>query len=68
VDNIFASGISYIPEVSSDLQNWFSGSSYIVPVSTTPNGDGMTETVIVRSATPVTSGTSQFIHLKVTSP
>jgi hypothetical protein len=65
--NFLATDISYVPEISGDLTNWYSGPGYIVPVSSTPNGDGVTETVIVRDAAPI--GTlPAFIRLEVTQP
>lgn len=65
--DMFASGITYVPQVSSDLVHWFSGAGYVAPVSATPNGDGVTETVVVQCVTPM-GATPQFIRLQVTSP
>ena len=42
-------GINYAVEVSDDLVTWKSGASFVTPVSTTPDADGLTDTVIVRS-------------------
>jgi len=64
---IFGNDLDYIPEVSVDLQNWNSGPSYIAPVSTTPNPDGVTETVIVRDLAPA-GALPVFMNLKVTGP
>lgn len=64
---IFGNDLNYLPEVSVDLQNWYSGPTYIVPVTITPNPDGVTETVTVRYLTPMGS-TPAFMHLKVTGP
>jgi hypothetical protein len=64
---VFAADITYIPEVTGDLQTWNSGLPFVAPVSATPNGDGVTETVIMRDVTPV-GGTPQFMRLQVTKP
>jgi subtilase family serine protease len=64
-----ATDISYIVEVSGDLQTWNSGSGYTLTPVVTPNGDGVTETVVVPAAGPLTSGTQcQFMRLRVTLP
>jgi subtilase family serine protease len=65
---ILATDITYIPEVSGDLQTWNSGLGYVATVSVTPNADGVTETVVVQDMTPATPGTSQYIRLRVTAP
>ena len=65
---ISATDLTYTPEVSGSLQIWNSGASYVVPVSATNNGNGVTETVEVRDATPVSQGAPRFINLKVTGP
>lgn len=44
-------GINYAVEVSDDLVTWKSGAAFVTPVSTTPDADGLTDTVIVRSLT-----------------
>jgi hypothetical protein len=61
-----ASDITYSPQVSSDLVSWNSGPGYIVQLSATPNGDGVTETVVVFDFTPSTAGAPQFMRLMVT--
>jgi hypothetical protein len=66
-ENIYATDISYIPEVSGDLQTWNSGLGYIAPVSVTDSLDGATETVIVQDLKPA-DGASRFIRLRVTRP
>jgi hypothetical protein len=66
-EDIFATDLTYVPEVSSDLMIWNAGASYVVPVSTTPNADGVTETVIVREVAPMGS-VPGFIRLEVTVP
>jgi sugar lactone lactonase YvrE len=58
--------ITYIVEVTGDLQTWNSGAGYTAPVSATDNGS--TETVTVRDAVPLDGGNKQFIRLKVTHP
>jgi len=65
---VLATDITYIPEVSSDLQNWYSGAGYILPIRVMPNGNGATETVVVLDLTPEGNGMPQFIRLRVTGP
>jgi len=65
--DIFAADITYVPEVSGDLQTWNSGLGYVAPVSVTNNGDGVTETIIVQDLTPMGSA-PRFIRLRVTRP
>jgi subtilase family serine protease len=62
-----ATDITYIPEVSSDLQTWNSGAGYVVITGTTSNPGGQTQTVTAQSALPV-SGGAQFMRLQVTGP
>jgi uncharacterized repeat protein (TIGR03803 family) len=66
--NILASDLTYTPQVSSDLQTWTSGSAVILPLSYTLDSDGITATVTVQGATPLTSRTHQFLRLKVVGP
>jgi len=65
---LWATDITYIPEVSGDLQNWNSGAGYVGPVSVTPNNDGVTETVVVQDLTPESNAAPRFIRLRVTGP
>jgi len=65
---IAATDLTYIPQVSGDMQTWKSGAGYVAPVSVTPNADGITETVSVRDTTPVSRGAPRFIRLMVTGP
>ena len=60
--------ITYVPQVSSDLLTWNSGTNDLAPVSTTNNADGLTQTGVVRDLTPLTSGGRRFIRLSVTMP
>jgi hypothetical protein len=62
-----ATDITYIPQVSADTQTWYSGPTYISPVSSTTNSGGNTETVTVQTTTPATTG-AQFIRLEITRP
>jgi subtilase family serine protease len=62
-----ATDISYIPQVSADLQTWNSGAGSIITTGTTADPGGATETVTVQSANPV-SGGAQFMRLQVTGP
>jgi subtilase family serine protease len=66
---ISAIDLTYTVQVSPDLNTWYSGTGYTNPPFATANADGVTETVTVQSAVPMTSGTSgQFIRLQVTGP
>ena len=65
---IAATDITYTPEISTDLVNWHSGSSYLSTTSVTDNSDGVTQTVVVQSANPITSGSPAFLRLQITLP
>jgi uncharacterized repeat protein (TIGR03803 family) len=67
IENIYASDLSYIPEVSGDLKTWNFGAGYVSPVSVTPNADGVTESVIVQDLTPI-GNRPRFIRLRITGP
>jgi hypothetical protein len=63
---ISATDLTYIPEVSGDMQTWNSGVLYVAPISVTRKAGGLTETVVVRDLTP--AGAPRFIRLRVTGP
>jgi uncharacterized repeat protein (TIGR03803 family) len=65
---LWAGDISYIPEVSGDLQTWNFGPGYLAPVSITSDGDGLTETVTVQDLVPMENGQPRFIRLEITVP
>jgi len=65
--NMFATDITYIPEVSTDLATWNSGPGYVGTYSAIPNADGATETVRVYDLAPMGSA-PEFIRLRVTQP
>jgi hypothetical protein len=65
---ILATDITYIPEVSGDMQSWNSGILYVVPVSITNNPDGVTQTVVVQDLTPSAPAIPRFIRLRITTP
>ncbi len=67
IQDIFASDITYTPQVSPDLHNWFSGSAYINVLSVTPDSDGVTERVTVQDLTPMGSA-PRYMRLEVTGP
>lgn len=67
IQDLYATDITYTPEVSSDLHTWNSGLGYTAPVSVTNNADGVTETVIVQSLVPKGSAPG-FIRLRVVGP
>ena len=60
--------IAYLPQVSGDLVAWNSGTNYLATVSTTNNPDGLTQTVVVRDLTPLSTNGRRFIRLSVTTP
>lgn len=57
-----ASGLSFIPEVSTDLRSWNSSAGWIVVLEETPT------LLRVRDAVPVTTGSPRFIRLRVEPP
>jgi hypothetical protein len=57
--------VTYQPEVSADLVTWNSGASFLTTNSTTDNGDGVTQTVVVSDTTLISSSNKRFIRLKV---
>ncbi len=65
---IAATGITYSPQVSGDLSTWNGGTGYTVPVSTTANPDGLTQTVVVRDAVAMEDGNKRFMQLRVSRP
>ena len=65
---LLATDITYIPEVSGDMQTWNSGLLYVAPVSVTPNPDGVTATVVVQDLTPAGPASPRFIRLRITGP
>ncbi|HEX4083866.1 MAG TPA: putative Ig domain-containing protein [Chthoniobacteraceae bacterium] len=66
---ISATDITYTVQVSTDMVNWFSGAGYTDAPVAVDNADGVTQTVTVQTAAPI-SGTTpqQFIRLQVTGP
>ena len=65
---ILAGNLLYMPEVSSDLQTWYSGPGYTGLVSLTNNPDGLTQTIVVRDLQPLSANNKRFIRLTVTKP
>jgi hypothetical protein len=63
-ENLEASDLTYTPEVSSDLQTWFSGSSHISFVESSVNG--YTRLVKVRDNSPLVGSSKRFMRLRVT--
>jgi hypothetical protein len=64
------SDIGYTVGVSDDLVTWDWTENQVTPVgSPTPSGDGITEEVIVRLKTPLTTGPARkFLELRITTP
>lgn len=63
-----ATGLTYTPQVSGDLQTWNSDKGAVVAVSTANNADGLTQTVVVRDGIPISGGGPRFLRLRVTRP
>ena len=60
----FSTDITYIPEVSGDLQTWTSG----LLITGTDNPDGLTRTIMAQDLIPMNTIPRRFIRLKVTQP
>ena len=56
-----ASDVSFVAQVSADLDDW---SGATVPHDVIPRGDG-TESVFIRSASPISAEPKQFLRVKV---
>ncbi|WP_035608319.1 hypothetical protein [Haloferula sp. BvORR071] len=63
-----AGGYRYQIELSTNLATWTPGGAGVVQVSAVDDGNGTTETVTVRLATPATNDTKGFLRLKTTRP
>jgi len=61
-----ATDITYAPQVSTDLETWYSGPGYTTVISTTPNVGQGTENVTVQSVNPVGGEAGEFMRLQVT--
>ena len=56
---------SYEVVISNDLLTWNSGSNHVLEISTTDDGNNLTETVKARLTTPWPGGTNQFVTVRV---
>jgi uncharacterized delta-60 repeat protein len=65
--NLADTTTQFTVQVSTNLLTWSDGAAFTTLVDITPNGDG-TETIRIRSNTPVGSGTAQFLRLVATPP
>ena len=65
---ISSKDITYLPQVSADLQTWNSGPTFTGLLSVTDNADSVTQTVVVQDLTPINGSSKRFIRLKVTNP
>lgn len=64
-----ATDITYTVQVSTDLQNWNSGSGFTTQPSAVTNAGGLTQTVTVQAVTPIDAlNPKEFIRLQVTQP
>jgi len=64
-----ATDITYTVQVSTDLETWYSGSSYTAPLSVINNPGGTTESVTVQAVAPVNSNIPrEFTRLQVSRP
>lgn len=61
-----ATDISYIPEISTDMVTWNSGTSYFSELQRTDSG--ITQTVQLKSLLPLSSNPQQFVRLRITKP
>jgi len=61
---ISVSDLNYVVEVSSDLQNWYSGSAYTQQISTNPIDD-LFQQVVVQDLTPVSGVSRRFMRVKL---
>jgi len=63
---ISAIDLTYIVEVSNDLNTWNSGAGYTTTLSVTTNPGNATQTVVVQSLSPINSSNPHtFMRLKV---
>jgi hypothetical protein len=61
--------LTYTVQVSTDLQQWYSGAGYTDPPVAADNSNGVTQTVTVQATAPINSNApAQFIRLQVTGP
>jgi len=59
--------LTYTPQVSSDLQTWYSGATYIGPVSSVATSSS-TQSIVVQDLTPTSGTNRRFMRLMVTGP
>lgn len=59
-------GLQYAVEQSVDLVTWTGGAGVVQSDSVAPDGNGVTETVVVRSLTDLATNPTQFLRVKVT--
>jgi hypothetical protein len=71
-----ATNLTYTVEVSSNLINWLTGSTY-APTGSTPNtqytsevshSGTNTQKIVVRDNQPLATGTNRFMRVKVSAP
>lgn len=62
-----ADDVTYLPEISTDLNNWSNSMTDLVRVSVTPNPDG-TQTEVWRSTTAVPGDQRRYGRVRVTVP
>jgi hypothetical protein len=62
-----APDVTYVVEVSNDMQNWHSGDGYTLTLSTAANPGGLTNTCTVEDVNPL-GATPQFMRLRVIGP
>ena len=66
--SLAASDVSYVVEVSGDLQTWSSGAGYTTTVSTSNNPAGTMQAVVERDLTPASGAGRRFIRLRINQP
>ena len=66
--SLAATDVTYVVEVSGDLQTWSSGANETATVSTSNNAAGTMQTVVQRDLTPTSSAGQRFIRLRLSQP
>jgi hypothetical protein len=56
--------LQYVPEVSTDKQNWFPDGAHVLAVTQKP-ADSLFDLVTVRDLTPITAAAARFMRLRV---
>ncbi len=57
--------VGYASYVANEISTWYTGTNYIVPISTNDDGNTLTETIKERVVAPWSPKTNQFISVRV---